>query len=134
MESLLDRAARLLERHVYSEFLRFNREFRGMIAKATGNAILEEILAGISERIQISGLILIERYPQRAADILEGNRKILAALKARDRTAIEAAVRQHVRQGSHIVGQLLGTYTLRHEPLPQIGRPPCRERVGQYVS
>ena len=117
MKKLLDRAARLLERRGYPEFLRVNREFRGLMVKATGNAILEEILAGISERIQISGLVLIERYPQRAVDILEGNRRIFDALKSRRRTAIRAAVRQHVRRGSDVVRQILGTGTLRPEPL-----------------
>lgn len=96
--SLMEKAqAHLLGRR-FSDFQSLNRQFYALIAQSTGNALLQQMLRTISDRIRILGALVIAQYEDRAHEILEENKRILEALKLRDASAAELAVREHIRQ------------------------------------
>lgn len=86
------------------EFQKVNREFHATLARSTGNPFLENMLSAISDRIRILGSMVLQNRAVRGEEMLAENRAILAALEARDASAVEEAVRSHVkRAGEHVM-------------------------------
>lgn len=107
LETVLDKAEAYLKRGSMREFQSTTRLFHEMTAQATRNPILCQMLALISDRIRIFSAHVMRQDRSRAKQICAENRKILKALKARDLTAAEAAVREHVgRASDSLVGFL----------------------------
>lgn len=111
MGTLLTRAEELLEAQQTAEFLRINRQFHNTIAEHTGNWVLQDMLRMITDRIRIVGALVIERYPERANEILSENQSILRALRSQDPGNVETEIRAHIRRAKECVGMFL-----THEP------------------
>jgi len=89
----------------YQESKDFDFHFR--VVHASGNARLAEMLTG-----DLYYLLRVYRYksstkPGRAQEALDEHRKIVAALKARDPVAAEAAMREHLRHARRFVEEQL---------------------------
>jgi DNA-binding GntR family transcriptional regulator len=102
LSTILADAQSLLDGASVRSFLLANRKFHLTLARATGNAVLYQMLSAISDRIRLICETVIHRHSPRAKEILEENFRILDALKQRDATAVETAVRAHIqRAGEH---------------------------------
>ncbi len=97
------------ERHVgnVSEFLISSRKFYEAIAAATGNGVLQRVLAPINDQVRIVGAMLIGAHAARMTEVCGENGEILRALMARDEAAAVAAVRAHVRNARAHVATML---------------------------
>jgi DNA-binding GntR family transcriptional regulator len=98
LSSLMEKAEAQLRGGRFSDFQSVNRQFHALVAQTTGNALLQQMLRTISDRIRILGALVLAQHVDRAYQIHEENKRILEALKTRDATAAELAVREHIRQ------------------------------------
>ncbi len=105
LAGILDEA----ERHIgdVAEFLFSNRKFYEEIIKATGNEVLQRVLAPIRDRVRMIGAMLIQAYAQRVKEICAENREVLRALMAHDEAAAADAVRIHVRRAREHIATAL---------------------------
>jgi DNA-binding GntR family transcriptional regulator len=92
----------------YAKFILANRKFHAAIVEASGNAMLEQLMAPIADRVRLVGAMLIRARGARQREVLEENLAILAALRTRDPKRIEEAVRAHVRLATEHTANLLG--------------------------
>jgi len=81
----------------YTKFIVGNRRFHAAIVHASGNAMLEQLMAPIADRVRLIGAMLVRGRAARLKEVLDENRAILAALRTRDAAKVEEAVRAHVR-------------------------------------
>lgn len=79
------------------------RRFHLAIAKRTGNALLLKMLEGISDRIQMVGLSLVDKLPARSVEVMQENRAILEALLQRDPAALQGAVQKHISRNRDLI-------------------------------
>ena len=107
LAAILDKARGLLQEGRLDEFMRTNREFYLTIFAAARNDVLLHILEGLNCRIWSMGSIVVKRYPPRADQILLENRRVLKALRSRDRKAIEHAIRAHIQAAGENVQKFL---------------------------
>ncbi|MGE0797536.1 MAG: GntR family transcriptional regulator [Lautropia sp.] len=98
--------AAFLERRS-DDFLAINRSFHKLIARLAGNRLLEQMLGTTHDRVRLVGALTLQLYPERAEELLTENRQILAAIRARDASALEHAVALHIRRGRQHVRRLL---------------------------
>jgi DNA-binding GntR family transcriptional regulator len=105
LAALLDKA----EAHIdeVSEFLITSRRFYEEIIAATGNGVLQRVLAPINDRVRIVGAMLIEAHALRMKEVCAENREILRALRSKDENAAVAAVHMHVRNARQHVATTL---------------------------
>lgn len=94
---------------MYAEFILANRSFHSQIIRASGNMMLESLMAPISDRVRLIGAMLIRRHAARQHEVLDENLAILAALRSKDIAQIEMAVRAHVRRASEHASNLLAS-------------------------
>lgn len=92
----LEEASALLKPETYAEFVAANRKFHAEIIRASRNSFAEKIMQPINDRVRLVGAMLIKMHAPRQKEVLVENRKIFAALKARDPDELEKAVRLHV--------------------------------------
>ena len=82
-------------------YIRVNAEFHDIIARASGNArladLIDRMMQESSRFIQIA--ILSDAHGQ---NVIEQHAAIVAALRSRNMDAIAAAVRLHVEDGGHV--------------------------------
>ncbi len=107
-EKILRGCEALLAPATYAKFVLANRNFHAAIVEATGNAMLEQLMAPIADRVRLVGAMLIRSRAARQREVLDENLAILAALRTRDPKRIEEAVRAHVRLASAHTASLLG--------------------------
>ena len=105
--SLLDQAEILRDPADYAEFLVVNRKFHVAIVEASDNALFEQIMAPIADRVRLVGAILIRLHTPRTQEIFEENLNILEGFRSRDPAVLEAAVRAHVRRAREHASTLL---------------------------
>ena len=96
-EKILRSSEALMTPTTYTRFISVNRRFHAGITAASGNAVLQQFMAPISDRVRLTGAMLIRGRSPRQREVLEENLAILAALRTRDAKKIEEAVRAHVR-------------------------------------
>lgn len=97
LNTLMEKAEAHLLSGRFSDFQSANRQFYALIAQTTGNAILQQMLRTISDRIRILGALVIAQQADRAHEIHAENKRVLKALKLGDAAGAEEAVREHVR-------------------------------------
>jgi DNA-binding GntR family transcriptional regulator len=107
-EKILRGSEAFLAPATYAKFILANRRFHAAIVKASGNAMLEQLMAPIVDRVRLVGAMLIRSRAARQREVLDENLAILAALRTRDPRRIEEAVRAHVRLASRHTSDLLG--------------------------
>jgi DNA-binding GntR family transcriptional regulator len=100
----------------YEAFLRQNRQFHDAIAAATRNRLLHQMLGTIQDRVRQVGTLTVTMHEPRLKELLEGNRRILAALRKKDGRALERAVRSHIRRGREHVLRMIVDFN--GEPFP----------------
>jgi len=98
LSAILSEAADLLAKGNVRAFLLANRKFHLLLARLTGNTLLYQMLSAISDRIRLICEMIIHRHSPRATEILEENLAILEAVKQREPTAVEGAVRSHIHR------------------------------------
>ena len=91
----------------HEKFLRQNRQFHDAIAGATRNRLLHQMLGTIHDRVRQVGTLTVALHKPRLKELLEENRRILAALRKKDGPALERAVRSHIRRGREHVLRLI---------------------------
>lgn len=107
-EKILRGSEALLAPATYARFILANRRFHAAIVEASGNAMLEQLMAPIADRVRLVGAMLIRARGARQREVLDENLAILAALRTRDARKIELAVREHVRLATEHTASLLG--------------------------
>jgi len=100
----------------YEAFLRQNREFHQTLAAATRNRLLQQMLGAIHDRVRQVGTLLVELHQPRLKELLLENRRIVAAIRKKDRHALEKAVRHHIQRGRDHVMRLLATASDNDRP------------------
>lgn len=96
LESCLNRADACLRSGQVSEYRENTRAFYRTLVKGTDNNILDYMYSVIDARIQWLGAIITNRYGHRSRESSKDNKNLLEALKNKDQSAAEAAVRIHV--------------------------------------
>jgi DNA-binding GntR family transcriptional regulator len=97
LEKILRSSEALMSLSTYTKFIVGNRRFHAAIVKASGNAMLEQLMAPIADRVRLIGAMLVRGRAARLKEVLDENRAILDALRTRDAAKVEEAVRAHVR-------------------------------------
>jgi DNA-binding GntR family transcriptional regulator len=97
LDKILRASEALMSLSTYSRFIVGSRRFHAAIVKASGNAMLEQLMAPIADRVRLVGAMLVRGRSARLKEVLDENRAILDALRTRDPRQIEDAVRAHVR-------------------------------------
>ncbi|WP_419902263.1 FadR/GntR family transcriptional regulator [Kiloniella sp.] len=85
-----------------NELRQIDRNFHALIAKATGNSLLADLMDKISESIDPSRTEGHQSDERRVASI-SGHCRILSALQAHDPTAAADAMRDHINDIKHAV-------------------------------
>ena len=109
LEAILRGSEVLLTPATYAKFILANRRFHAAIVHATENAMLEQLMAPIADRVRLIGAMLMRASAARQREVLDENLAILAALRTRDPKLVEEAVRAHVRLASGHASRLLGS-------------------------
>jgi DNA-binding GntR family transcriptional regulator len=119
-EKILRGSEAWLAPSTYARFILANRKFHAAIVQASGNGMLEQLMAPIADRVRLVGAMLIRARGTRQREVLDENLAILAALRTRDAVKIEEAVRAHVRLATEHTASLLGSAHghLYFAPLP----------------
>jgi DNA-binding GntR family transcriptional regulator len=97
LDKILRASESLMSLSTYSRFIVGNRRFHAAIVKASGNAMLEQLMAPIADRVRLIGAMLVRGRSARLKEVLDETLAILEALRTRDAQRIEEAVRAHVR-------------------------------------
>ncbi|MCB1999661.1 MAG: GntR family transcriptional regulator [Rhodoferax sp.] len=79
------------------------RKFHLAIARRSGNALLSKLIEGISDRIHMVGVALLDRVPARGEAVLAENQAILDAFRRQDAAALQAAVREHIGTSRNLI-------------------------------
>lgn len=111
-ESILRGSEEFLAPATYAKFILANRRFHAAIVSATGNAMLQQLMAPIADRVRLVGAMLMRSRAARQREVLEENLAILEALRTRDPKRIEQAVRAHVQLASGHTSRLLGQLSI----------------------
>lgn len=93
---ILERAGTALAAGRISDFQARCRQFHDVIAEVTGNNLLQQMIATISDQVRIVAALVTQQHKERAPAILKENRLILEALKRRDAEKAKEAVRSHI--------------------------------------
>ena len=96
--TLIEKAEAPSRARRFSEFQALNRQFYALIAQATGNALLQQMLRTISDRIRILGAVVMEHDSTRIQEVMAENRVVFDALKRRNAPQAEDAIRKHIHQ------------------------------------
>ncbi|TWI70677.1 GntR family transcriptional regulator [Desulfobotulus alkaliphilus] len=93
----LGQLEQLVERQATGQggFGDLDARFHGLLAEATGNVIVREVMASLATLLDESRSPVWE-HPERAACSLGGHRAILDALKSRDEHAAQEAMQAHL--------------------------------------
>lgn len=78
-----------------------------LVLDVAGNRVLRRLLEQVNGRLRLAALISYYD-PQRVRDSIREHLAILAALRARDADAVEAAARAHVAQFWEHIFRMLG--------------------------
>ena len=103
LSEVLKKAQQCLTQNRFEDFQSLNRQFHGLVAKATGNELLQKMLSSIGDKVRLVGAISLSHRKERAKEALEENRKILVALRKKDAGLAEEAVRNHIQRAAEIV-------------------------------
>ena len=110
-EKILRSSEPLMTPATYTKFIVVHRRFHAGIVAATGNGMLEQLMAPIADRVRLIGAMLIRGRSPRQREVLEENLAILAALRTREAKKVEEAVRAHVRLAREHARDLLTSDT-----------------------
>jgi DNA-binding GntR family transcriptional regulator len=102
MEVALKKSERLLAAGKLAAFSATLRSFHMIIAEATGNSLLEQILRMINDRVRLVAAMQFSRQADRPSEVIKENERILKALIKRDRVAAREAVLIHLRNARKI--------------------------------
>lgn len=80
-------------------FRKYARSFHARIALNAGNSLLAGMLSQLEDRSHQLAMMVFDKHHHRMDEVVEENRAIFEAIKARDCARAEAAVRHHVQQG-----------------------------------
>jgi DNA-binding GntR family transcriptional regulator len=98
LRAILDHARTLLEAGRGIESIRTSRTIHMSIAERGANKYLQKMLKSIDDQVQMVGVALIQKYPQRSAEVLAENTAIVEAFAKADGAAIATAIRTHIRR------------------------------------
>jgi DNA-binding GntR family transcriptional regulator len=114
----------------FDEFLEQNRRFYIFLAQVTGNALLQQMLGMIHDRVRQVGALIVNMHEPRAQELLTENRQIMTAIRARDAETLVSAVRAHIRRGREHVLHLLQSRGVKAVTLPVPSRPVSKSNAG----
>lgn len=99
MEVALSRAADLLLDHRIAAFQQVSRSIHEVIAEASGNQLLIRMFRQVNDLVMLLAHRSLQTSPGRASGILEENRAIVAAIRARDPALASKRTRRHIEAG-----------------------------------
>ena len=88
-----------------AEHVRADDAFHGLVARLSGNPVLQELVERLSERVM--RVKVLTRDVNVSAFAREQHARIVAAIGAGDEAAAEAAMREHIRTNLRIVEERL---------------------------
>lgn len=91
--------------HTRAEFFAANARFHGLIAEASGNAVLAAVIGGLTAPIRTLTDDPVRIREAEMAQTVRVHEVIIAALTARDPVAAESAMRSHLRAHVGVVRQ-----------------------------
>jgi len=98
LRAILARAQQLLDAGHGIESVRASRAIHMSIAERSGNKYLHKMLKSIDDQVQMVGAALVQKYPQRSAEVLAENDTIVQAFADGNGTAVTSAIRTHIRR------------------------------------
>lgn len=87
-----------------------NRQFQFKLARSTGNALLQQLLLTLNDRIWWVGSLHHKVRPARVAESLRENRKILAAIRSGKPAEVRKAVLGHIRSSRDSLARHASAY------------------------
>ena len=112
LEVCILKAEDLYKQSRFQEFVIQNRQFYIALARMTGNALLQQMLGMIHDRVRLVGSLIVNLHPPRAKELLIENRRIFSALKAKDPLELESALRAHINQSRDHVLRFVGSQSV----------------------
>lgn len=91
-----DEAKKELKKGNLEPFVAFDTALHDLVLEFCGNGSLKKSLDSLHNLIQYFR-VSVAKYPGRASDAIDEHCRILAAMKARDSTAAENAMKDHIR-------------------------------------
>jgi DNA-binding GntR family transcriptional regulator len=95
LQDILSRSAQWIDARNSEELMLLDREFHGVLARASKNAVLADCLAKLHDRSLRYWFVSLDK-PGHHRNVQEQHEAILAAIKLRDPDAAEAAMRTHI--------------------------------------
>jgi len=95
LQRILDESEKATNDRDIEKIMLFDREFHDVLARATRNTVLADVLRGLHERSLRFWFISL-RDPDHHRSVLAQHRKIVAALKSRQPDAADDAMREHI--------------------------------------
>lgn len=110
--AVLERTLKTAEAHLDEgdmvAFMTACRFLHGTIAATTRNALLQQMIDMINDRVRIVSAVILDKHPPRGREIHEENIRLIAALRERDGDLAERRVREHIANATRYAGELLG--------------------------
>jgi DNA-binding GntR family transcriptional regulator len=95
LQRILDASEKVTSNRDIEKIMLFDRQFHDILARATRNTVLADVLRSLHERSLRFWFISL-RDPDHHRSVLEQHRKIVEALKSRQPYAAENAMREHI--------------------------------------
>jgi DNA-binding GntR family transcriptional regulator len=105
LNELVDREEYAFKNMNMLEYTSINKEFHMVLAGISGNSFLVEFTGKIIDKINVFMLIYDIFYKMKAEEnksVME-HRQIIKAIKDKDTVALEAIIRQHLKNSYHII-------------------------------
>lgn len=131
LEALNRAAEAFFDARQHDSFLSQNRRFHMAIGRISGNALLQQMLGAIQDRVRLVGSMIVQAHGPRLSELRQENRAIMAALRARDATALESAMRAHVRRGREHVMRLIQSGNIVGAVSPTIAAAPAPRPLSE---
>ncbi|HHY92634.1 MAG TPA: GntR family transcriptional regulator [Firmicutes bacterium] len=97
LAEVLEGQGRAIEDGNYTNYLQFDCDFHRLVATATENELLADIITSLNTQVQ-RFLILARNLPEKAPLAVTEHTVVLHALAAHDSKAAEAAMREHLQK------------------------------------
>lgn len=89
-------------------FLLASRKFHALIAARSGNALLQDLLAKINDKVQMIGMAMFRREPSSMDEVMAENDAILDAIASGATADVIEALRRHIRNGKERTLRIVG--------------------------
>jgi len=108
LRSTLKAAQKEIDRQHPRGFLLASRKFHALIAARSGNALLQDLLAKINDKVQMIGMAMFRQVPSSMDEVMAENSAILDAIASGATADVVEAFRRHIRNGKERILRIVG--------------------------